>query len=227
MKSKNSWKNILNRYRHAWIFLYGFIYMPWFLYLEKRTIPAHEYFIINSPLDKYIPFCEYFVIPYLFWFAFMVIGVMYFFFTNRKEFYQVTGFLIIGMTIFLIISTVFPNGLHLRPTVFPRDNLFTDMVKNLVYANDTSTNVLPSIHAFNSLGISIAVARSESLRKKYWVQIVTHVLTLLILVSTVCLKQHSITDVIAAMVMAGVIYPFVYVIQGRPKKETKLLHQPI
>ena len=61
MKSKNSLKNILNRYRHAWVFLYGFIYMPWFLYLEKRTIPAHEYFIINSPLDKYIPFCEYFV----------------------------------------------------------------------------------------------------------------------------------------------------------------------
>ena len=47
MKSKNSWKNILNRYRHAWVFLYGFIYMPWFMYLEKRPIPAHEYFIIN------------------------------------------------------------------------------------------------------------------------------------------------------------------------------------
>lgn len=227
MKSKNSLKNILNRYRHAWVFLYGFIYMPWFLYLENRTIPAHEYFIINSPLDKYIPFTEVFVIPYLFWFAFMVIGVMYFFFTNRKEFYQVTCFLIIGMTIFLIISTVFPNGLHLRPTVFPRDNIFTDMVKNLVYANDTSTNVLPSIHVFNSLGISIAVARNEILKKKLWVQIATHITTFLIILSTVFLKQHSITDVFAALVMAGIIYPFVYVIQHKPKKEAKLLHQPI
>lgn len=227
MNSKYSLKNILNRYRHAWVFLYGFIYMPWFLYLEKRTIPAHEYFIINSPVDKYIPFCEFFVIPYLFWFAFMVIGVMYFFFTNRKEFYQVTGFLIIGMTIFLIISTVFPNGLHLRPAEFPRDNIFTDIVKNIVYANDTSTNVLPSIHAFNSLGISIAVARSEALRKKPAVQAVTHILTVLILISTVCLKQHSITDVVAATAMAAVIYPFVYVVQHKPKKETKLLHQPI
>lgn len=227
MKSKNSWKNILNRYRHAWVFLYGFIYMPWFLYLEKRSIPAHEYFIINSPLDKYIPFLEIFVIPYLFWFAFMVIGVMYFFFKSRKEFYQVTAFLIIGMTIFLIISTVFPNGLHLRPAVFPRDNIFTDVVKNFVYANDTSTNVLPSIHAFNSLGISIAVARSEILKNRKGVQITTHIVTLLILMSTVCLKQHSITDVIAAFMMAGLIYPFVYVIQHKPKKATKLLHQPI
>jgi hypothetical protein len=97
MKCNNSSKNILNRYRHAWVLLYGLIYMPWFMYLEKRPIPAHEYFIINSPLDKYIPFCEYFVIPYLFWFAFVAIGVAYFFFTNRKEFYQVMTFLIIGM----------------------------------------------------------------------------------------------------------------------------------
>lgn len=227
MDSKNSFRQILNRYRHAWVFLYGFIYMPWFMYLEDRNIPAHEYFIIQSPLDSYIPFLEIFVIPYLFWFAFMVIGVMYFFFTNRREFYQVTGFLIIGMTIFLIICTVFPNGLHLRPTVFPRDNIFTDMVRNIVYANDTSTNVLPSIHVFNSLGISIAVARSEALRKKPVVQVITHILTLLIIMSTVCLKQHSITDVAAALVMAVIIYPFVYVFQRKPKKEAKLLHQPI
>lgn len=225
--SRNSWKEILNHYRHAWIFLYGFIYMPWFIYLEKRTIPAHEYFIINSPLDKYIPFCEFFVIPYLFWFIFMVVGVMYFFFTNRKEFYQVTSFLIIGMTLFLIISTVFPNGLYLRPTDFPRDNLFTDMVKNLVYANDTSTNVLPSIHAFNSLGISIAVFHSEALKKRMGIQITTHVTTFLILLSTVCLKQHSITDVIAALLMACIIYPFVYVLQYKSKKETTLLHQRV
>ena len=81
--------NLLKRYHHAWVFLYGLIYMPWFAYLEKRTIPAQEYFIINSPLDKYIPFCEYFIIPYLFWFAFVAIGVASFFFTSRKEFYQI------------------------------------------------------------------------------------------------------------------------------------------
>lgn len=218
-------KHLLNRYRHAWVFLYGFIYMPWFIYLEKRTIPAHEYFIINSPLDQYIPFCEVFVIPYLFWFIFMVIGVMYFFFTNRREFYQVTSFLIIGMTIFLMVSTVFPNGLHLRPVEFPRDNIFTDMVKNFVYANDTSTNVLPSIHAFNSLGVSIAVFHSNALKKRRGIQIATHVCTLLILMSTVCLKQHSITDVIAAFLMAGLIYPFVYVLQHRSKRETHFLQQ--
>lgn len=216
---------LLNRYRHAWVLLYGLIYMPWFSYVEKRSIPADEYYIIHSPLDNYIPFCEYFIIPYLFWFSFVAIGVAYFFFTSRKEFYQIMTFLIIGMTIFLIISTVFPNGLHLRPTVFPRDNVFTDMVKNMIYANDTSTNVFPSIHAFNSLGISIAIFHSEKLKKRHGIQLATHVATLLILMSTVFLKQHSILDVIAAFLMAGLIYPFVYAKQH--KKETIILQQLI
>ena len=94
MKSKNSWKNILNRYRHAWVFLYGFIYMPWFMYLEKRPIPAHEYFIINSPLDKYIPFCEYFVIPYVGWYALIVGSLIYFALYNPKNFENMSKYII-------------------------------------------------------------------------------------------------------------------------------------
>ena len=32
-----------------------------------------------------------------------------------------------GMTVFLIVSYVYPNAQHLRPTEFPRDNIFTDI----------------------------------------------------------------------------------------------------
>ena len=69
-----------------------------------------------------------------------------------------------GMTIFLIICTVFPNALNLRPTVFPRDNMFTDMVK-VLYKTDTPTNVLPSIHVFNSIGAGIAISHSNDFKK--------------------------------------------------------------
>ena len=51
------------------------------------------------------------------------------------------------------------------------------------------------------------------------------VLGILIIFSTVFLKQHSITDVIAALAMACMIYPFVYATQE--KKETKLSQQLI
>ena len=48
-----SFEKLIKKYRHAWVLLYGFIYFPWFTYLERHN--ASEYFFIHSPLDDYIP----------------------------------------------------------------------------------------------------------------------------------------------------------------------------
>lgn len=222
MKAWKKAKIIVKKYRHAWVFLYALIYMPWFVYLEKHV--NRDFYLIHSPLDDYIPFVEYFIVPYLLWFLFIAVAIGYFFFTDKKGFYQLTAFLFTGMTIFLIICTVFPNGLNLRPVVFERDNIFVDLVKHL-YATDTSTNVLPSIHVFNSIGVMIAVAHSKTFKKHKKIQYNTYTMGFLIILSTMFLKQHSVTDVIAAAAMACVIYPLVYVTQE--KKAPKLSHQPI
>ena len=211
-------KQFIKKYSHAWVFLYGLIYMPWFIYLEKHV--TRNYYVIHSPLDDYIPFVEYFIIPYLMWFAFIALALAYFFFTDKKGFYRVTAFLFTGMTIFLLVCTFFPNGLDLRPDTFVRDNFCVDLVRSL-YRTDTPTNVLPSIHVFNSIGVSIAIAKSQALKKHKVITTVAYTLAFLIVLSTMFLKQHSVTDVIAAMVLAGAIYPFVYVFQD--KKE----HQPV
>ena len=215
-------KNFIKKYRHAWVLLYGFIYMPWFIYLEKRT-DVH-YFLIHSPLDDYIPFVEYFIVPYLLWFAFVAVAAGYFFFTDKTGFYRLSAFLIVGMTFFLFLCTVFPNGLNLRPATFARDNIFVELVKH-VYATDTPTNVLPSIHVFNSLGVCIAIWHSEALKKHRKIQYGAYLLAVLIILSTVFLKQHSVTDVIAAFALACVIYPFVYATQEM--KSNKLSNNPI
>ena len=222
MNTVNTVKKKLKKYSHAWVFLYAFIYLPWFFYLERRTNVRH--YIIHSPLDDYIPFVEYFIVPYLLWFLFIAVTVGYFFFTDKKGFYKLTTFLFSGMTIFLIICTVFPNGLNLRPDTFVRDNIFVDMVRQL-YQTDTSTNVLPSIHVFNSIGAVIAISHSNALKKHKAVQYSSYLLAGLIILSTMFLKQHSVTDVIAAIVISCIIYPFVYVMQER--KEPKLSHQLI
>lgn len=215
-------KQLIRKYRHAWVLIYFLIYMPWFIYLEKHV--RRSYYLIHSPLDDYIPFVEYFIIPYFLWFLYIAVTVSYFFFTDRKGFYRLCAFLFSGMTIFLIICTIFPNGLALRPETFPRDNIFTDLVRWL-YRTDTPTNVLPSIHVFNSLGAAFAIAHSRALRKLRFVQPAAYILTGLIILSTMFLKQHSVTDVFAAMVIAGVLYSFVYVPASR--KAVSLSHQPV
>ena len=152
------------KYKHAVpLIIYAIIYMTWFAWLEKN-ITGH-YRIIHMAADDYIPFCEVFVIPYFLWFAYVSAVVIYFFFKNKEDYYRTCIFLFTGMTIFLIVSTLWPNGQHLRPAVMPRDNIFTRMVAAL-YRTDTPTNLWPSIHVYNSLGAHFAIIRSKCFEKK-------------------------------------------------------------
>ena len=88
-----------------------------------------------------------------------------------------------GMTIFLIISTIFPNGQDLRPVVFERDNVFVDMVR-MLYRADTCTNVFPSLHVFNTLSVCIAVHESEKLKNTKLICNAAYILAALIILAT-------------------------------------------
>jgi len=201
---------LLKKYKHGLIILiYAVIYLKIFGYLEKRT--DVDFHIIHTPLDNYIPFCEYFIVPYIFWFVYMLIAILFFIFVNpdRKEYYQMVFSLGTGMTIFLLVSYFYPNGLDLRPAEMVRDNIFTDTVQ-LLYRHDSPTNVLPSIHVYNSLAIHIAFSKSKMLEKDRWLIGASFILTCLIILSTVFLKQHSLVDVITGIVMAVASYFLFY-----------------
>lgn len=217
-------KEFIKKYGHAWVFSYIVLYMAWFTWLEKNV--TTNYHLIESTFDKYIPFCELFVVPYLLWFLYCFITLGYFFFTSKEDFYKAAKLTITGMTLFLIICTVYPNGLHLRPTHFEHDNIFVDLVR-MVYSKDTPTNVLPSIHVFNSVACYIAIAHNERLRKHPMIQWSSLILTILIVLSTVFLKQHSIIDVVVALFMIVVIYPFAYHPEWIFKKRTAHKEQPV
>ncbi len=51
MNRSSALKNFIKKYKHAWVFLYAFIYMPWFMYLEKHITADSEYHVIHSVLD--------------------------------------------------------------------------------------------------------------------------------------------------------------------------------
>ena len=201
-------QQFVRRYRHGIpLIIYGIIYLAWFFHLEN-TVVSH-YRIIHVALDDYIPFCEVFVVPYLLWFAYVAMTVTYFFLHDRDDYFRIFIFLCTGMTIFLLVSTLWPNGHHLRPYTMPRDNIFTRMVAAL-YRTDTPTNLWPSIHVYNSLGCHIAVMKSQRLKKHRAVRIGSLILCVSIILSTMFIKQHSVYDVLTAFIMAGVMYALVY-----------------
>lgn len=177
-----------------------------FYYLENSV---SSYRIIHIALDDLIPFCEYFVVPYLLWFPFLAGVTLYFCLTDRPGFTKLAAFLMIGMTIFLIVSYLYPNGHDLRPLYFARNNAFIQLVK-IVYAYDTPTNILPSVHVLNTMAVQAAICTDKKLSKKKPLLVGSMALSALIIFSTVCLKQHSMVDVMMALAIGSVLYVVLY-----------------
>lgn len=197
----------VRKYKHAWLLLYAFIYLPWFCYLEKTV--TRNFHVMRASLDDLIPFNEYFIVPYLLWFLYVGAAIFYFLITSKEDYYKLCIFLFSGMTISLIICTFFRNGTDLRPVIDPDKNIFTALVA-YIYRTDTCTNVFPSIHVYNSIGVHIAVARSERLRGHRLIRLGSGLLMISICMATVFLKQHSVIDLIGAVILAYVIYGIVY-----------------
>ena len=201
-------KAFFQKYSHALpAVIYMVIYMELFAYVEKKT--TAPYTVIHMKIDDYIPFCEWFIIPYYLWFAYVAVAVIYCFFKNKREYFNTCAFLGIGMTVFLVISTFFPNGQHLRPYEIPGDNLLTHLVAFL-YKADTPTNIWPSIHVYNSIGAHLALMHNSELCKNRLLHTGSWLLCVSIILSTVFLKQHSMFDVLTAFIMAGIVYQVVY-----------------
>lgn len=200
-------KNLFARYKHAWLFGYAWIYLPWFLYLEKHV--TKNYHIIHTWVDDLIPFNEYFIIPYILWFFYVGAAILFFFFQNRQDYYRLCTFLFTGMTISLLICTIYKNGTDLRPLVNPEKNGFAWLV-SVLHKADTSTNIFPSVHVFNSIGVHIAVMKSSCFQERPWIRRLSFLLAVSICLSTVFLKQHSVVDGLGSIVMAYALYPLVY-----------------
>lgn len=178
-----------------------------FRYVEQRNVPIN---IIHMKIDDYIPFCEYFIVPYLLWFAYVAVTVFYFAFfnKNKQEYWQFILTLGIGMTLFIFVSLLYPNGQNLRSEL-TGDSIFIHLVQYL-YTIDTPTNILPSIHVFNSIACCIAIFQHKPFQKRKALLTGTAILTTLIVMATVFLKQHTLVDVIAAVALNIVCFQLLY-----------------
>lgn len=223
-KHSRGWiKNLYIKYGHGIpLAIYMIIYLTWFAWLEGRN--SRNYEVIHFTLDDYIPFCEVFVIPYFLWFAYVSVAVVFLFFKNKQEYYRSCTFLFTGMTLFLIISTLWPNGHDLRLTQMPRENIFTQAIAAL-WKIDTPTNIWPSIHVYNSMGAHFALMRSSALEGKRGIKIASGILAVSIILSTMFIKQHSVFDVATGLALGSVMYVLVYkrdvLLAGRTQRQMK------
>lgn len=198
-------RQLLKHYKHFFSSLYFLFYLAAFFLIERLI--TTDYTVIHCSLDDKIPFIEYFIIPYLLWFLFFIAVLLYLGLTNKREYYQYFFLLAAGMTLFIIVSILFPNGQNLRPQLDPDKNIFTAMVAS-IYQTDTPTNIFPSIHVYNAVVAQYAIMHNRRIPRS--IKVGGFILTVLICLATVFLKQHSVIDGIGGLAMSAILIYFFY-----------------
>ncbi|WP_288156458.1 hypothetical protein [uncultured Sharpea sp.] len=166
-------------WQYWWTLLYWPIYLAGFAIVE-RLVPLSKAHIISTSIDYAIP---------------------------KREYFKMMTVLYVGMTIFIVVSAIYPNGLDIRPEHLGV-NSFSTWVVSLIYRTDTPTNVIPSIHIYNSIGMAIGLCKSDYV--KPYIKRGSVILAFLITIATFFVKQHGIVDAIAAIILVVVMYFIVY-----------------
>lgn len=199
---------------HLWYQCYWLVYLVWFFALDL-TMKAK--YILWCPLDGWIPFCEWFVIPYCSWFVLLAGVTLLLWLRDTAAYDRLCLMMFSGMTFCLIVYMVLPNGLALRPDVaaLGRSNPALWLMERLWQA-DAAVNVCPSIHCQSSACMALAFSESSLAAHRPGRRAAAWGWALLICVSTLFTKQHSVIDVVCGLAL---VVPWYFVLYFRKKKQ--------
>ncbi len=126
-----------------------------------------------------------------------------FLFIHQKDFFRLFSFAYITvMCICYVVYLFYPVSFE-RPELTV--NSFSTWVLAIVYGADRPWNCFPSLHVAMSLLAALTILEVHRIRG-----MLTLLLTFLIALSTILIKQHYVLDVVAAMLLTATIY-FVYI----------------
>ncbi|WBW97463.1 phosphatase PAP2 family protein [Oceanirhabdus sp. W0125-5] len=206
-------QKLFDKYNH---FLYLLLFIPTLIIFTLLQAYIDPQYIMHSQIDDHIPFISGFIVFYVIWYAYIGWCFIYMGIRSKDEFMRFFKFIFWGTLISYLIYILFPNGQNLRNPLATTD-AFSYTI-NLIRSVDPPTNVFPSLHVYNSLGVFFAVSSYFRNDKKYFSISVHLILSLLICASTVFIKQHSILDVIASTILAFLLYFIIYLI---PRLQSK------
>lgn len=172
------------------------------LYYLTKLIqePPH---LIGTSFDKSFPFCKYFVFIYNSWYPFLIISWYILYKKDKlvyKRFYVAS---VISMLIANIIFIIYPSTID-RASFIVND--LASFILNITYMLDTPINCLPSMHCMFCFTTLYAITQSKlNFRSK----LVIIIYLILIILSTLFIKQHVIYDVLLAFVISTICYYFI------------------
>jgi membrane-associated phospholipid phosphatase len=155
---------------------------------------------VKTIFDDMIPFTKIFVLPYVYWFAYIFIILLFFAVTDYKQYYRLLMSIIAGMFICIIIFYFFPTTVP-RPDLEGNDGL-SNMVR-YVYGHDNPYDCFPSIHVLNSIIVTLFFYKYYKGKILSSLAVVSCVS---ITLSTLFIKQHYVLDAVASIILGTLMY---------------------
>lgn len=153
---------------------------------------------IETSLDKSIPFERIFIIPYVYWYLFIAIALVYTLSKSRVGYMRIFVSIILGMCCCYVVYYIFPTQIT-RPYV-ENSNILNRLIK-FIYSKDKPFNCFPSIHVLNTYFIMRYAKYEYGKGYFYYTQIVG----ILIILSTLFIKQHFVLDILGSVLLCEVI----------------------
>lgn len=170
--------------------------------------------IIGNKIDEMIPFTLIFIIPYVFWYLMLFIIPYKMYKEDKQNLYKYILTNILTVIISNIIFIIYPTEV-IRPELTETNILYT-LTKFIYWIDTPALNCFPSIHCSFSMLFILHILSSKKHTKNF--KIFTLITSILIMASTLLIKQHVFIDLVSGNIIA--IISFILI-----KKKSKLTNK--
>lgn len=214
-----------------WIKNISYSFLPLAIFLVTLLVSfffnmwwgKHEGMQIFITLDDYIPQISEFV--YIYYLTFPTLFIMYFYLAtvNRADTYNLAFSMIASFAIsgffyyFLQTEMIKPD--------FISSGSFADELVVATWNIGYPVNCFPSQHCF--MGIALNIAAFTQKKMKWWARTLFSIIGILVVFSTVLIKQHFVLDFFASFVIILPIFCLFKILRVGEKIEEKTLQRKI
>jgi len=183
-----------------------------FLLAKLSPISIH---VLKSTFDSKIPFIPQFIYFYVSWYAMLFLIPFLLYKKNFECFEKYIWSSSISIVISFFIYFFYPTSI-VRGTITL--NNITGLITQFIYAIDTPIlNCFPSMHCLLSFFFIFYIINLKN--TSFFIKMFVAVWSLLIVASTLFVKQHILADVISAFVFAVLIFVVVEILYKKKNKK--------
>lgn len=183
--------------KYVLLLLFWVVHVVWYFVLNS-SLTDEACHLMHVSLDDKIPYVKYFVIPYVMWYAYIAFAHIWTFFHSKRDFVVMCCLIFLSNLVSILIFTIYPTMHDMRPAEDVIGYDFFGSIVRWLYSTENPYCIMPSEHCMLGIVITVGLIFSDGLKGNLFVKIACPIYTVLVMLSTVFIKQHSIVDVFAA-----------------------------